>query len=197
MSEKIRWQCVNDEPFEYAVQQGPHGDEFVKLLDGTCLRRASSPAQEPRFDSVAQRIERSEPDEGRRDAGSNPVAIGPAQEPVTTEPVAWRYQRKEWDALLWRYQTEALVNDDFETPSDWLIEPLYAIPAPPQPGRAWQPIETAPSDGTQVLVCGGYLDGVQMRGAAGDWWRMSKKDGNRATPTHWQSLPTPYTGEPK
>src|SRR5882672_3088620 len=135
MSEKIRWQCVNDEPFEYAVQQGPHGDEFVKLLDGTCLRRASSPAQEPRFDSVAQRIERSEPDEGRRDTGSNPVAIGPAQEPVTTEPVAWRYQRKEWDALLWRYQTEALVNDDFETPSDWLIEPLYAITAPPQPGR--------------------------------------------------------------
>jgi len=62
-------------------------------------------------------------------------ASSPAQEPVTTEPVAWRYQRKEWDALLWRYQTEALVNDDFETPSNWLIEPLYAIPAPPQPGR--------------------------------------------------------------
>ena len=63
------------------------------------------------------------------------LASSPAQEPITTEPVAWRYQRKEWDALLWRYQTEALVNDDFETPSDWLIEPLYAIPAPPQPGR--------------------------------------------------------------
>jgi hypothetical protein len=59
----------------------------------------------------------------------------PAQEPVTTEPVAWRYRSKKWISLLWRYQTEALVNDDFETPSDWIIEPLYAIPAPPQPGR--------------------------------------------------------------
>lgn len=37
---EIRWQRVNDEPFEYAIQQGPHGDEFVKLLDGSCLRRA-------------------------------------------------------------------------------------------------------------------------------------------------------------
>lgn len=35
----IRWQRVNDEPFEYAIQQGRFGDEFVKLLDGTCLRR--------------------------------------------------------------------------------------------------------------------------------------------------------------
>lgn len=35
----IRWQRVNTEPFEYAIQQGRFGDEFVKLLDGTCLRR--------------------------------------------------------------------------------------------------------------------------------------------------------------
>lgn len=36
---EIRWQRVNDEPYEYAIQKGPHGDEFVKLLDGSCLRR--------------------------------------------------------------------------------------------------------------------------------------------------------------
>jgi hypothetical protein len=30
---------VNGEPFEYAIQQGRFGDEFVKLLDGSCLRR--------------------------------------------------------------------------------------------------------------------------------------------------------------
>ncbi len=39
MSE-IQWRSVNYEPYEYAIQQGPHGDEFVKLLDGTCLRRS-------------------------------------------------------------------------------------------------------------------------------------------------------------
>jgi hypothetical protein len=38
--EQIRWGRLNDEPYEYAIQQGPHGDEFVKLLNGECLRRA-------------------------------------------------------------------------------------------------------------------------------------------------------------
>ena len=36
----VVWRQVNMEPYEYAVQQGPHGDEFVKLLDGSCLRRS-------------------------------------------------------------------------------------------------------------------------------------------------------------
>ena len=42
MPAMIRWARVNDEPFEYAIQQGPHGDEFVKLLDGKCLCRDTS-----------------------------------------------------------------------------------------------------------------------------------------------------------
>jgi hypothetical protein len=33
------WRRVNDEPFEYAIRQGPHGDEFVKMPNGDCLRR--------------------------------------------------------------------------------------------------------------------------------------------------------------
>jgi hypothetical protein len=37
--DQVHWLKVNDEPFEYAIQQGPHGDEFVKLLNGECLRR--------------------------------------------------------------------------------------------------------------------------------------------------------------
>lgn len=36
----MNWRRINIEPFEYAIQQGPHGDEFVKLLDGSFLRRA-------------------------------------------------------------------------------------------------------------------------------------------------------------
>lgn len=35
----VQWRRVNGEPFEYAIQQGRHGDEFVKLIDGSCLRR--------------------------------------------------------------------------------------------------------------------------------------------------------------
>jgi hypothetical protein len=37
------WRRVNDEPFEYATMQGSHGDEFVKLEDGSCLRRPLEP----------------------------------------------------------------------------------------------------------------------------------------------------------
>lgn len=40
--QKVRWQRVNGEPFEYAIGQGRFGDEFVKLADGSCLRRPIS-----------------------------------------------------------------------------------------------------------------------------------------------------------
>lgn len=42
-AEAVAWRRVNDEPFEYAIQQGPHGDAFVTLLNGTCLRRPLPP----------------------------------------------------------------------------------------------------------------------------------------------------------
>lgn len=35
----LRWQRINGEPFEYAIHQGSHGDEFVRDYDGSCLRR--------------------------------------------------------------------------------------------------------------------------------------------------------------
>lgn len=44
-----RWQRINDEPFEYCIDQGMFGDEFVKLADGSCLRRCL-PATQP-FDN--------------------------------------------------------------------------------------------------------------------------------------------------
>ena len=43
----VRWAIVNDEPFEYAIQQCPHGDEFVKLINGECLRRPITPSLSP------------------------------------------------------------------------------------------------------------------------------------------------------
>lgn len=39
MTEQYEWRRINDEMFEYAIKQGQFGDEFVKLPDGSCLRR--------------------------------------------------------------------------------------------------------------------------------------------------------------
>lgn len=57
----------------------------------------------------------------------------------------------------------------------------------------WQPIETAPEDGRQVIVYGGTVLGekVEMRGADGGWWRLCKKQGYHSIPTHWMPLPEP------
>ncbi len=38
--DQITWRRINDEPYEYAIQRGFTGDEFVKLLSGEYLRRA-------------------------------------------------------------------------------------------------------------------------------------------------------------
>lgn len=51
---EVKWRRINDEPFEYAIQKGPHGDEFVKLLDGPCLRRPLS-WPEPRGEIIGRR----------------------------------------------------------------------------------------------------------------------------------------------
>jgi hypothetical protein len=50
MMGEIEWRRVNGEPFEYAIQQGPCGDEFVKLLDGSCLRRMAPLARPKTID---------------------------------------------------------------------------------------------------------------------------------------------------
>lgn len=44
-----------------------------------------------------------------------------------SEQAAWRYQRKVGWGGVWRASTEKPV---FETPDDWTVEPLYAVPQP-------------------------------------------------------------------
>jgi len=60
----------------------------------------------------------------------------------------------------------------------------------------WQPIETAPKDGTYVLVYGyrSHVDGSVMhvvRWTKGDGWAADGDDLGEQKPTHWMPLPPP------
>jgi hypothetical protein len=57
----------------------------------------------------------------------------------------------------------------------------------------WQTIDTAPSDGREVLVCGSaYKEGTHLREADGDWWRRQACEGSKSVPTHWMEKPAPF-----
>jgi hypothetical protein len=56
MSE-VRWGRVNSDPVEYAIQRGPHGDEFVKLLDGSCLHRPLSSPSETEIEALRRDLD--------------------------------------------------------------------------------------------------------------------------------------------
>ena len=59
-------------------------------------------------------------------------------------------------------------------------------------GQDWQPIETAPKNGTCVLVVsqhGSWFAGFFVAYWAGDHWAYSVN--RRCNPTHWRPLPTP------
>ena len=76
----------------------------------------------------------------------------------------------------------------------------------------WQPIDTAPKDGTEVLACRMYLDDCVAMGVA-SWGVCPKRlDGYSANdgkptwraydphflfpmPTHWQPMPEPPKSE--
>lgn len=59
----------------------------------------------------------------------------------------------------------------------------------------WQPIETAPKDGTEILVgadvaCWGWrIELVYWVSKEGQWWTDSR--GLHYSPTHWRHLPKP------
>jgi len=61
-------------------------------------------------------------------------------------------------------------------------------------GDGWMPIETAPKDGTKILLWPGYLmGGDPMSGwwarLAGKW--VSAGEPFEVAPTHWRPLPAP------
>ena len=71
-------------------------------------------------------------------------------------------------------------------------EAMLAAPTPPVSEDRWQPIETAPKDGSDVLLAGKRREDI-----ASGYWLQSAYAGNGAwiwpfvhkDPTHWMPLP--------
>ena len=58
---------------------------------------------------------------------------------------------------------------------------------------SWQPIETAPKDGTEVLLCEPLSGGYHFI-VVGAFWRQLDwitGGGRQVDPTHWMPLPAP------
>lgn len=53
----------------------------------------------------------------------------------------------------------------------------------------WRDIESAPDNGSFVLVIGGRHIIASVEKADGGWWRMAQHDGLQSAPTHWMPLP--------
>jgi hypothetical protein len=60
----------------------------------------------------------------------------------------------------------------------------------------WQPIETAPKDGTSIL--GYYLNEMAVIRWQKGWneWHYAQPRGSNWWPTHWMPLPPPPAAQP-
>ena len=126
--------------------------------------------------------------------------------PPAAEPVAWRYQTPTgWHATT---DPSAAMRVSAHHP----VEPLYT--APPAPTEQWMPIETAPKDGTRILLYfppqhpswtrtieGGFYEKDRFAKKPRPYWTG---DGERVygvlhyrtnQPTHYQPIPAPPQGE--
>lgn len=108
---------------------------------------------------------------------------------VVGEPVAWMHPTANWSDVDRQKILNHCVKD-----GDMPV-PLYAAPSAPE---GWQPIETAPKDGTEILAYG-YARCDGSRYANGQhiaWWDAElgwtgRDPDDRVTlhPSHWRPLP--------
>lgn len=136
--------------------------------------------------------------------GGQAVAIREAKAAIAAmqqaqqEPVAWMYEHPD---DMTDYGTVRLT--DADKAAGWTETPLYAHPPVPQ----WQGIESAPRDGTWVLVPDKSLNGFGVTAAqwrkgwvcyprtgnteVEGWWLHGGFYGAQKLITHWMPLPTP------
>ncbi len=130
---------------------------------------------------------------------------------IHTLGVPTSYEYAEWTLDYMRSQQEPEVfafrgrDGVLQSPSVTMhsagMECFYAHPIPSAPAvPEWQPIETAPKDGTSVL--GYWLGGKHdcaihaVKFHKGRWWEPNE-DFRLSEPTHWMPLPDAPSTEKK
>lgn len=124
-----------------------------------------------------------------------------SQQAVKGEPVGWRH--KQYGHVQWRTpDMPPEVADRYTQNGQWVS--FYASPPSREP--QWQPIATAPKDGTDVLVMYMHIETQVVHNAFYNhddpdddpaWWSYDKSEVSRVrlegfmTPTHWMPLPPP------
>jgi hypothetical protein len=102
------------------------------------------------------------------------------------------------DEMDWAWKSASKAGLNVAEWAAQLIVDAYDEEHAPPPQTLWQPIETAPKDGTCILISNGK-DGIFSGMYVGYWyqeggWKFSIK--NRIPDaTHWMPLPAPPTGE--
>lgn len=140
-----------------------------------------------------------------RAAPSSPVGEGVREKVARIiDPAAFADWKEADFATLTPAATKALgkaVHDAYA-----LADAILALLSTPPSG--WQPIETAPKDGTMVLIADardGYVCEARHLDEGRGWWARNNDPtdywGEEIFPTHWMPLPQPPallpTGEAK
>jgi len=138
-------------------------------------------------------------------------AIAIVKQMMQADPVAWRYDLATYleGDVRGRNWREAFSGQKPNMP--WLTKDVTPLFPAPRAVPAWLPIESAPKDGTDILVMYMHIDTQIVHNAfwLGDedydtdpsgWWTYEHSEVSRLllddwmTPTHWMPLPAAPKG---
>ena len=137
--------------------------------------------------------------DGLKAAGFEIVPIASRSSPKNPPEGTWGYHdHGNGTFCLWQIHNGETANigtiETNEACAQFVCEKLNAPPVSPE----WQPIETAPKDGTDVLVVAdGVVSEAEYWGDDRGWWLANTAPtdyiDSQVWPTHWMPLPPPPT----